>query len=154
VRSDLDLEIEQKNACIENDTLPAVKGYSRQLQQAFHNLVNNAMKYAQPGVAPLIRISCTKNKGAAFPVLLPPEMQQREFYAIRIKDNGFGFEPRDAERIFNIFTRLHGNAEYKGSGVGLSIVQKVMENHGGYVFASGQPGDGATFTLLIPTVPE
>jgi signal transduction histidine kinase len=67
-----------------------------------------------------------------------------------VRDHGIGFEKEDAERIFNVFTRLHGNAEYKGSGVGLSIARKVVENHHGYIWAESQPGEGSTFKVLLP----
>ncbi len=75
---------------------------------------------------------------------------QQSFYCISIVDNGIGFGNEDAERIFNVFTRLHGNAEYKGSGIGLSIVRKVIENHNGYITASGVAGEGAVFKIYIP----
>jgi light-regulated signal transduction histidine kinase (bacteriophytochrome) len=69
---------------------------------------------------------------------------------IAVQDNGIGFNPEDADRIFNVFTRLHGNTEYKGTGVGLSIARKVVENHHGYIWAESQPGEGATFNVLLP----
>jgi signal transduction histidine kinase len=72
------------------------------------------------------------------------------YHLIEVKDNGIGFEQKDANRIFNLFTRLHGNSEYRGTGVGLSIVSKVAENHGGFVMAEGKPGEGATFKVLLP----
>ena len=69
---------------------------------------------------------------------------------IEIADNGIGFEQSDSEKNFNVFTRLHSNKEYAGTGIGLSIASKVMENHNGYIFARGVKGQGATFTLLFP----
>jgi signal transduction histidine kinase len=72
------------------------------------------------------------------------------YHLVSVSDNGIGFEQEDAERIFNVFTRLHGNAEYKGTGVGLSIVRKVAENHGGFIWAESQQGKGATFNVLLP----
>jgi signal transduction histidine kinase len=72
------------------------------------------------------------------------------YHLIEVRDNGIGFEQADAERIFNVFTRLHGNAEYRGTGVGLSIAQKIVENHGGYIWAQSKPGEGATFSVLLP----
>jgi signal transduction histidine kinase len=69
---------------------------------------------------------------------------------IEVKDNGIGFDQEDAERIFTVFTRLHGNTEYRGTGVGLSIAQKVVQNHGGYIWAESSPGKGATFKILLP----
>ena len=72
------------------------------------------------------------------------------FYLIEVKDNGIGFDPNDAERIFHIFTRLHSHIENKGSGIGLSIVRKVVENHDGHIWAESAPGKGATFKILLP----
>jgi signal transduction histidine kinase len=77
----------------------------------------------------------------------------QKFYLIEVKDNGVGFDQKDAERIFNVFTRLHGNTEYRGTGIGLSIVKKVMENHKGYVWAESRPGVGTSFKIVFPIVP-
>ena len=71
-------------------------------------------------------------------------------HLIKITDNGIGFDPEDAENIFKVFHRLHGRSEYEGTGVGLAIVQKVVQNHGGHIWAIGEPGKGATFRLLLP----
>jgi signal transduction histidine kinase len=78
------------------------------------------------------------------------EEGKRQYHLIEIKDNGIGFPQKDAERIFNVFTRLHSNEQAKGTGVGLSIVRKVVENHGGYIWAESEPGMGATFKMLLP----
>lgn len=72
------------------------------------------------------------------------------YHLVKVQDNGIGFEKEDAERIFNVFTRLHGNTQYKGTGVGLFIARKVAENHHGCIWAEGQPVEGATFNLLLP----
>ena len=76
--------------------------------------------------------------------------QKKNFCVIEVADNGIGFDQRDADRIFSVFTRLHANLEYKGTGVGLSIVRKVIENHDGYVTAFSKPGEGALFKIYIP----
>ena len=80
-----------------------------------------------------------------------PAKEKKDYYLVEIADNGIGFDQADAERIFNVFTRLHGMAEYKGTGVGLSIVRKVVENHGGLIWADSRPGEGSTFKVLLPT---
>jgi PAS domain S-box-containing protein len=150
VLSDLDLEIEQKRATIEVSQLFTITGHRRQLQQAFHNLIGNALKYSKPGVPPVITIECSIVNGSETGLHLVPDQQAKDFYKVMVKDNGIGFEQANAERIFNVFTRLHGMAEYKGTGVGLSIVRKVIENHNGYIWAESHPGEGTAFYVLLP----
>jgi hypothetical protein len=142
---DLELEIEQRKAIITSDHLPVVRGYRRQLQQLFHNLLTNALKYAQPGVPPQIRIGATVVKGVE--AGLTPET---DYHLLTVSDNGIGFEQEYAEKVFQMFQRLHGKAEYEGTGVGLSIARKVAENHNGMITAQSKPGEGATFSLYLP----
>jgi light-regulated signal transduction histidine kinase (bacteriophytochrome) len=148
VLEDLELDIQEKNAIISIGALPKVKGYRRQLQQLFQNLVGNALKYSKPGVAPLITVHASIVPGDE------PSIGQNgsrtKYHLIEVTDNGIGFDPAESERIFQMFQRLHGNAEYRGTGVGLSIVKKVAENHNGKVEAEGRPGEGATFKVYLP----
>ena len=148
VLEDLELEIEQKGAKVIVDTLPVIKGHKRQIQQLFQNLIGNALKYSKPGESPEIRISCQKRE--AQEAGLPLRDDHHLFYEIEIRDNGIGFDQKDAERIFNVFTRLHGNAEYTGTGIGLSIARKVVENHKGYIIAQSTLGEGAVFKIYFP----
>lgn len=152
VLGDLDIEIEEKGAIIKSDKLFTIEGHHRQLQQAFQNLISNALKYGKPGVAPEITITCNKVLGKDTGLHLSPDEQIQTYYAVSIKDNGIGFEQQDADRIFNIFTRLHGNTVIKGTGIGLSIVRKVIENHHGFISAESKPGEGATFNVYLPAV--
>jgi light-regulated signal transduction histidine kinase (bacteriophytochrome) len=149
VLEDLELEVAEKKAEVTVDSLPVIKGHRRQLQQLFQNLIGNAIKYTRPEVPPRVHISSRLVKGAEEPHI-PAEKKNEPFYLIEVRDNGIGFDPEDAERIFNVFTRLHGNAEYKGTGVGLSIVRKVVENHGGLIWAESKQGEGSTFKVLLP----
>jgi signal transduction histidine kinase len=139
--------VQQKNAVVTTDPLPFVKGNKRQMQQLFQNLISNALKYNRPGIAPEVSISYTTEKGTE--ARLQPA-EDRRYHRITFRDNGIGFEQADAERIFNVFTRLHGNKEYRGTGVGLSIVRKVVENHNGIIWAESEPGNGAAFFVLLP----
>lgn len=150
VLDDLELEIAEREAMITINPLPVVKGERRQLQQLFQNLISNALKYTRPHDKPQIHISSRQIKGKETALALSNCEGDKYFHLIEVKDKGIGFEQSDADRIFNVFTRLHGNTEYKGSGIGLSIVRKAVENHNGYIWAESQPGQGATFNVLLP----
>jgi len=150
ILSDLELLIKEKDAEIEVQKLPVIKGYRRQLQQLFQNLVGNALKYSRPAVRPVIKISCRIIKGKEAQIRLPENLLSQLFYCIEVSDNGIGFEQENADRIFNVFTRLHGNKDYPGTGIGLSIAKKVMENHNGFIYAKGEVNQGAVFNILFP----
>jgi PAS domain S-box-containing protein len=150
VLDDLELEIHEKRANIVVGQLPVIIGHKRQWQQLFQNLISNALKYSDPGTTPEIQINAHTVYGADTTLPLNHEEGKRQYHLIEIKDNGIGFPQKDAERIFNVFTRLHSNEQAKGTGVGLSIVRKVVENHGGYIWAESEPGMGATFKMLLP----
>jgi PAS domain S-box-containing protein len=150
VLEDLDLERDEKKANITIGQLPVVKGHKRQLQQLFQNLIGNSLKYSKPGIKPVISITCSRVSNDVVPASLSNGDGSRAYYLFHFQDNGIGFEQLDAERIFNVFTRLHGNTEYKGTGVGLSIVRKVVENHHGAIVAESTRGDGATFKVFLP----
>ncbi|MDO9375738.1 MAG: ATP-binding protein [Ferruginibacter sp.] len=150
VLSDLDLEIEQKKAQVHVGSLGKIKGHHRQLQQAFQNLVGNALKYSNDQVLPKISITGWETFGKDIGFNLSPDNAGKTFCVIAVEDNGIGFEQGDADIIFDVFTRLHGHLQYKGSGIGLSIVRKVIENHNGYITVKSQVGVGTTFTLYLP----
>jgi light-regulated signal transduction histidine kinase (bacteriophytochrome) len=150
ILSDLEISIEEKKAHIKMGSLPTVVGNRRQIQQLFQNLVGNALKYCKPGIAPVVEITSQTIAGGESGMPVTAGDKQKLFYLVEIKDNGIGFEQQYADRIFNIFTRLHGRTEYAGTGIGLAIAQKVVQNHNGYITAEGEPGIGATFKVLLP----
>ncbi|RYZ61512.1 MAG: PAS domain S-box protein, partial [Chitinophagaceae bacterium] len=150
VLGDLELEVQQKGARVIVESLPTLRGSKRQIQQLLHNLLSNALKYSKAGTTPEIRISSALVMGGSVKPDLPKELAENTFHLVEVKDNGIGFSQEDAGRIFNVFTRLHGNAEYRGTGVGLSIAQKVVQNHGGFIWAESSEGEGATFRILLP----
>ena len=150
VLEDLEVEVEEKHARVRFENLPTIKGNRRQLQQLFQNIIGNAIKYGRQDTHPIINIQSRQVSGEDEPQHVIPEKRNQPFHLIEIKDNGIGFEQDDADRIFNVFTRLHGNSEYKGTGVGLSIARKVVENHGGTIWAESRPGEGAVFKMLLP----
>jgi light-regulated signal transduction histidine kinase (bacteriophytochrome) len=148
--TDLELAMEEKKAVVNIGELPVVQGHVRQLQQLFQNLLSNALKYSKPGVAPMIDIRSQKIKGFESEYPLSSELKNKDYYQVEVADNGIGFDQQHAEKIFQVFQRLHGNAEYKGTGVGLAIARKVAENHGGFLWARGEMDKGARFVLLLP----
>jgi hypothetical protein len=154
VLGDLEVSINEKQAHIKIEPLPVIRGYRRQLQQLFQNLISNALKYSRLGIPPQIEISCREVCCDEISQIVPENKNTKEYYLIEVKDNGIGFASDEAEKIFQVFQRLHGRAEYAGSGVGLSIARKVAENHHGYILAEGVPGEGATFKVYLPIQSE
>lgn len=138
VETDLELPIQQKRAQLITEQLPVVLGAPELIYQLFYNLVNNALKFSRPGVEPIIRVY-----GGTSPT--PENMA-----AIVVADNGIGFDPIHAEKIFQTYTRLHSKDLYEGSGLGLALCRKIVERHGGSIHAAAQPGQGARFTLYLP----
>ena len=139
VLEDLELDIKEKKAVIHSGKLPVVKGYQRQLQQLFQNLIANALKYSKPDLSPHIDITAS-------------EVKENDllYHRIAVTDNGIGFESQYAGKIFQMFARLHGKTQYSGTGVGLSIVKKVVENHNGFIQVESLPGEGSTFIIFLP----
>jgi light-regulated signal transduction histidine kinase (bacteriophytochrome) len=150
VINDLEQAIADKNAIISISELPTVHGDPLGFRQLFHNLLTNALKFTREGVKPEITITGKTVEGAKTGLQLPPSAMNASYHIFKISDNGIGFEPEHAERIFGMFQRLHGRSAYPGTGVGLSIVQKVTESHKGFFNAEGKPGQGATFRIAIP----
>jgi signal transduction histidine kinase len=150
VISDLEPVINEKKAQITSDKLPVINGDGQQLRQLFQNLLSNALKYTHPERTPFISLRADIKNGRESGFKLASENFSRKYHFIEITDNGIGFKQEDADKIFNVFQRLHGKNEYRGTGVGLAIVKKVVENHDGCIMAHAQPGEGATFRILLP----
>ncbi|MBL6449509.1 CHASE3 domain-containing protein [Fulvivirga sp. 29W222] len=151
VLGDLEVRIREHHAEIMVDQLPVIDGDNMQLRQLFQNLISNAIKFTPDDRSPLIIIKGKCIKGAEIKEQFDVNSNPMEYFVeIKIKDNGIGFDSKYAERIFNIFERLHGRNQFKGTGIGLAISQKVVQNHGGIIKASSKKGDGATFTIILP----
>lgn len=154
VVDDLELVIEETGAIIDLESLPTVPGDRSQLSQLFQNLLNNALKFRRPGTIPRVRVSRHRVAAADLPPAVLPSRVAPAYHRIDVTDNGIGFEEQYADRIFQVFQRLHGKAEYAGTGIGLAICKKVAANHGGAITARSQPGQGATFSVYLPVSGE
>ena len=140
VLTDLDWQIENKQARIETRKLPAIEGDPIQINQLLQNLIGNALKFHQPDKAPVIHIY------SPYP---DDQTDPQGMVEIRIQDEGIGFKEKYLERIFQPFQRLNTN-EYEGAGMGLAICRKIVDQHGGKITAHSQPGKGTTFIILLP----
>lgn len=119
--------------------LPVVRGEHGNLVRLFQNLIGNAVKYRDPERPPHVDISARLNDGEAI---------------ITVRDNGIGFPDDQRERIFDIFLRLHDRQHYDGTGIGLAVCRKVVEHHGGRIWADGVPGQGAAFHVALKLSPQ
>jgi len=151
VLDDLSEPVQEHKAQITVGPLPHLMVQPSQIYQLFQNLVSNSLKYTHPGVPPVIHISSQVVTGKV--ININQELRAGEdFYQITIQDNGIGFEQEYAEKIFNIFQRLHTREAYTGTGVGLAVCKRIATNHGGYIQATGTPGAGAVFSVYLPLV--
>lgn len=147
VISELELKVDEKNAQIENLGLPVLNVIRFQFHQLFLNLISNALKFSKPGMRPHVVIKSEKIKGSLVNDLVEAG---EEYYHISVSDNGIGFERQFSEKIFEIFHRLNGKVPYEGTGIGLAICKKIIQNHKGVIVAEGALNQGATFHVYIP----
>ncbi|SHG04693.1 hypothetical protein SAMN05444396_10416 [Flavobacterium segetis] len=146
-KQDLAQTIEDTNAIIKINNLPVLDVIPFQIQQLFINLIGNSLKYHRQGIPPIVEITYAEvisNEEEFLPDTY------HNYHKINITDNGIGFEQKYAKNIFVLFNRLHNKNEYKGTGIGLAICKKIVENHKGFIFAKGQTGVGSEFTVYLP----
>lgn len=142
--------IEDKKAIITSDSLPHLNVIPFQIQQLFTNLINNSLKYSKENIPPKIDIKVKKVEAKNENKI--PFNDKSKFYKITFTDNGIGFDPQYSERIFMLFNRLHNKDEYSGTGIGLAICKKIVDNHKGFIYADGKPNNGAKFTIYLPII--
>jgi light-regulated signal transduction histidine kinase (bacteriophytochrome) len=133
----LSAAIRDAGATVTADPLPRVAAAQSELNQLVQNLLANAIKY----------------RGEARPEVHATAQRRGRDWAFTVADNGIGIDPRHHERVFELFGRLHGDDEYEGTGMGLSLVKKVAEARGGSVRVESAPGEGARFTVVLPAAP-
>lgn len=138
-----------KNAQFDTGALPGIEGDRAQYRQLFKNLFQNALTFGKKDIFPVISVAAAA----------PEDEEKRRYFPagngslyhkITVTDNGIGFRPEDAEKIFRPFVRLHGKSAYPGSGIGLALCKRIAENHHGVIYADGQEDAGARFILIIP----
>ncbi|WP_179351643.1 CHASE3 domain-containing protein [Winogradskyella vidalii] len=148
-KQELSDSIEAKNAVVISADLPTMEVVSFQIQQLFINLLSNSLKYSKEGVAPKIEITHQEVSSDDVVEILNKSLFKYH-HKITFTDNGIGFDQIYGEKIFDLFNRLHGKSEYSGTGIGLAICKKIVDNHNGVILAEGQPNIGATFTIYLP----
>lgn len=148
VKVDLKEELKEKHATLEVEELHKVNIIPFQFRQLMHNLINNSIKFSKPTQPPYIIIKSEIATGKEFKNV--KLTSQEKYCHISVSDNGIGYEPEFNEKIFEIFFRLHTETEYKGTGIGLAIVKKIVDNHGGIIIAKSKLNQGTTFHIYIP----
>jgi PAS domain S-box-containing protein len=144
----LEYKIDERWAVIKAENLPEARIIPSQFRQLFQNLLSNSLKFVRPNVQPKIRIGYTYL--SAKQVKEVKLAKADRYLQIEFSDNGIGFDKVFAEKIFTIFQRLHGRNVYEGTGIGLAICKKIIENHGGVIYASATQEKGASFFMIIP----
>lgn len=147
IKANIEVGVEDTDAIISVDNLPTIPGIPAQLSQLFNNLLSNSLKFRKEAEAPKISIQTAEPNSQEVEKY---GIDKNDFHKIIVQDNGIGFENEYAEQIFTVFKRLHGRTEYAGTGIGLAICRKVVDNHQGFIYANSEIGEGTTFTILLP----
>lgn len=148
ITSDLELLILQKEASINIEKLPGIKGIPTLIYQLFYNLINNALKFSKTDTPAVIQIYGRKlpaEEIASFDL-----RKSGSYVEIIVKDNGIGFSQEYADKVFNVFTRLNSRDKYEGTGLGLALCRKIVHRHGGVIRAKSAEGEGAEFHIILP----
>jgi signal transduction histidine kinase len=147
IMDDMELLIQEKQAVIRVGEIPIIDAIAAQVRQVFQNILSNALKFSREGVPPDILISAEIVRDMS-----PDTITDKDgaYCRISVQDNGIGFNEAYLHKIFVIFQRLHGRAEYEGTGIGLAIVKKIIDTHSGLITARSEEGKGSTFYILLP----
>jgi|GEM_PF-5994441 len=151
IKVDFELLIQQKHASIHCDQLPVLQANRLQLTQLFSNLMSNALKFSGDDAEVFLWYSLVPSDKV--PAFLHPQAYDTYHY-FQFCDNGIGFSSEYSEQIFKLFTRLHHVAHYKGTGIGLALCKRIVENHNGAIYASSEKGKGSTFHIYLPLTPN
>ncbi|MBA6152037.1 PAS domain-containing sensor histidine kinase [Gelidibacter maritimus] len=149
LKETLSEELEEHQVTIKLNNICAIEVIPVQFKQIMHNLISNSIKFAKAELPVVIEINCEKVEAKSLDIALPSD--HAHFYHISYTDNGIGFEPEYNQKIFEVFQRLHSKDEYSGTGIGLAIVKRIIENHEGIIHANGKLNQGAKFDIYLPT---
>jgi signal transduction histidine kinase len=159
VISDMEIQVAQAEATIKVDSLPVIEAISTQMGQLFQNLLSNAIKFRRENLPAIVEVKSRVMQGQQLlrdfshanltMIRMIHGWEREQFVCITVQDNGIGFDNTYADKIFEIFQRLHGKT-YTGTGIGLAICKKIVDNHHGFIEAHSSPGKGATFTIILP----
>lgn len=147
--ADFDLILQEKNGTVTAQDLPEIEAIPLQMLQLFHNLISNSLKYSRSDAPPEIRIVASKANREEIERNRLPEIPSG-YCKLSFRDNGIGFRQEYADKIFQIFQRLHGKTQFEGTGIGLAMCRKIAENHKGVIYAEGHEGSGAEFIVILP----
>lgn len=150
VLKDIITKTDQGQVNISVQDLPTIVGEPWQIKQVFQNLIGNAIKFRKKEVLPKVHISAREMPLDELRHIQKDILPDTTYYEITVTDNGIGFDEKYLDRIFDIFQRLHGRTEYSGTGIGLAICRKIVENHLGTISARSVPGEGARFSVVLP----
>jgi len=149
VKKDFTEAIAEKNAIIKVVGVCDLQVIPFQFHQLIHNIIGNALKFSKPDLSPIIIVKSQIVQGSN--IISDKPLTAKEYCHITITDNGIGFEPQYKEHIFELFKRLHDKDKISGTGIGLAIVKKIVENHNGLITATSEINKGATFDIYIPS---
>ncbi len=143
---DMELEITEKKAVVEVERIPKLNVHPRLIKPLFQNLISNSLKYSRKEIAPVVKISAKLDE----PLKHSDSTGVRKFCRIKVEDNGVGFEQEYADQVFTMFKRLHVGGEYQGTGIGLAICKKIVEQHNGFISVKSAVNKGSAFIISLP----
>lgn len=149
VLDDVDVLIKREEATVEIKSIPSFCGDRSQVKRVFQNLITNAVKFHKPGEKPVVQVQGVLMRESEIFIELGISLPNSEYVRISVKDNGIGFEEKYTEKIFSIFQRLHGRTAYEGTGIGLAICRKIVDNHNGYIIAKSVENEGSEFIVIF-----
>jgi len=150
VIEDLDAQVRREDAAVRVGIVPPIRGDKTQMKRLFQNIISNGIKFHKSGEKPVVEIRGHKEKGTLLNTRFGLSLADPEYAVITVKDNGIGFDEKYTEKIFTLFHRLHGRNEYEGTGIGLSICRKIVNNHKGFITAHSAENVGSEFIIILP----